>query len=79
MNHIIQEISVLHNQWLNYMTNSRKKIKIIAMLLEVNYVPQPHIESASMLTSLYCTIMIQAETHQLFQGKVCTNTILLKI
>ena len=46
---------------------------------EENYVPQPKIELASMLTALYCVKMIQAEIHQLFQGRACTNTILVKL
>ena len=37
------------------------------------------IESASMLTSLYGLTMIQAEIHQLFQKRACTNTILIKL
>ena len=32
--------------------------------------PQRQIESASMLTALYCVTMIQAEIHQLFQKKI---------
>ena len=31
------------------------------------------IESASMLTALYCVTMIQAEIYQLFQGRACTT------
>ena len=31
--------------------------------------PELQIESASMLTVLYCVTMIQAEIHQLFQGE----------
>ena len=52
------------------------------MFSEENYVPpphQPHIESASMLTALYCVAMIQTEIHQSFQGRACTNTILDKL
>ena len=37
--------------------------------------PKLQIESASMLTALYYVIMIQAEIHQLFQGRACMNTI----
>ena len=33
--------------------------------------PQPHFESASMLTGIYCVTMI----HQLFQGRACAYTI----
>ena len=35
--------------------------------------PQPQIESASMPTATYCVTMIQAEIHQLFQRRACTN------
>ena len=35
--------------------------------------PSTAIELASILTALYCVTMI----HQLFQGRVCTNTILV--
>ena len=41
--------------------------------------PQEQIESASMLTALYCVTIIQAEIHQLFQGRGCTNTILVRL
>ena len=41
--------------------------------------PQPQIESTSILTALYCVTIIQAEIHQLFQGRACTNTILVKL
>ena len=37
--------------------------------------PKLQIESASMLTVLYCVTMF----HQLFQGRACTNTILVRI
>ena len=37
--------------------------------------PQTQFELASMLTALYCVTMI----HQLFQGRACTNTILVKL
>ena len=40
---------------------------------------QPQIESESMLTALYCVTMRQAEIHQLFQRRACTNTILAKL
>ena len=40
--------------------------------------PKLQIESASMLIALYCVTMIQAEIHQLFQGRACTNKILVK-
>ena len=36
---------------------------------------QPQFESESTLTALYCVKMI----HQLFQGRACTNTILVKL
>ena len=36
---------------------------------------QQQIEPASMLTTLYCVTMIQAEIHQLIQRRACTNTI----
>ena len=40
--------------------------------------PKPQIESASMLkTAIYYVTMLQAKIHQLFQGRVCTNTILV--
>ena len=42
---------------------------------EENYVPQLQCESVSMLTALYCVTMI----HRLFQGRACTNTILVKL
>ena len=48
---------------------------IKAVFSEENYVPQPQIELASMFTALYCVTIIQAEIHQLFQEKACTNTI----
>ena len=32
-----------------------------------------------MLTALLCVKMIQAEIHQLFQGRACTNTNLVKL
>ena len=35
--------------------------------------PKPQIETASMLTALYCVTMIQAEIHQLFQGRACNK------
>ena len=44
------------------------------MFSEENYIPQPQFESASMLIALCCVTMI----HQLFQGRACTNTILVK-
>ena len=37
------------------------KITILAVFSEENYVPQPQIESTSMLIALYCVKMIQAE------------------
>ena len=37
--------------------------KIKAVFSEEIYVPQPQIESASMLTALYCVTKIQAEIH----------------
>ena len=58
-------------------------VKIKAVFSEENYAPppppQPQIESASMLTALYCVTIIQAEKYQLFQGRACTNTILVKL
>ena len=52
---------------------SKERVKIKAVLSEENCAPppspQPQIESASMLTALYCVTMIQAEIHQLFQGR----------
>ena len=41
--------------------------------------PKLQIESASMLTALYCVTIIQAEIHQLFHGRACANTILVKL
>ena len=41
--------------------------------------PQLQIESASKLIALYCVKMIHAEIHLLFQGRACTNTILVKL
>ena len=35
--------------------------------------PKLQIQSTSMPTALYCVTMIQAEIHQLFQGKACTK------
>ena len=52
--------------------------KCKTVFTEENYAPQPQIESASMLTDLYCVTMIHAEI-QLFQGRACTNTILAKL
>ena len=40
---------------------------------------QPQFELASILTALYCVTMVQAEIHQLFQGRAWTNTILVKL
>ena len=50
-------------------------MKIKAVFTEENYVPQSQIES----TALHCVTIIQAETHQLFQGRACKNTILVKL
>ena len=36
---------------------------------------QPQFKLVNMLTALYCVTMI----HQLFQGRACTNTILVKL
>ena len=41
--------------------------------------PHQQIESESMLTALFCVTMIQAKIFQLFQGRACTNTILVKL
>ena len=41
--------------------------------------PKLHIESASMLIALYYITTIQAEIHQLFQGRACTNIIWVKL
>ena len=41
--------------------------------------PKPQIESASLLIAVYCVTMIQTDIHQLFQGRACTNTILVKL
>ena len=61
------------------MGGTRIEGKIKAVFSEENYdVPKAtNSESASMLTALYCVTKIQAEIHQLFQGKACTNTILV--
>ena len=45
-------------------------MKIEAVFSEENNVPQSLIEST--------VTMIQAEIHQLFQGRACTNTILVE-
>ena len=50
-------------------------MKIKAVFSEENNVPQSQIES----TALYCVTIIQAEIHQLFQGRACSNIILVKI
>ena len=50
-------------------------MKIKAVFSEENYVPQSQIES----TALHCVTTIQAEIHQLFQGRLCTNTILVEL
>ena len=52
-------------------------LRIKAVFSEENYVPppQPQFELASMLAALYCVTM----THQLFQGRACTSTILVKL
>ena len=47
-------------------------MKVKAVFSEENYVPQSQIES----TALHCVTIIQAEIHQLFQGRACTNTTL---
>ena len=40
---------------------------------------QAQIESASMLTALYCVTVKQAEIHQSFRGRACTNIILVML
>ena len=49
------------------------------MFSEENYVPQTANWVDKRNSALYCVIMIQAEIHQLFKGRACTNTILFKI
>ena len=39
---------------------------------------QPQNELASMLTALYCVTTIQAEIHQLLQGRACTKALKLQ-
>ena len=39
------------------------------MFQEENYVPKLQIESANMLTALYCDTLIQAELHLSLQGR----------
>ena len=51
------------------------QMKIKAVFSEENDVPKSQIES----TALHCVKIIQAEIHQLFPMRACTNTILVEL
>ena len=61
-------------------TPSEKTFWICALCFQRKTMsPKLQIELAIMFTALYFVTMIQAEIHQLFQRRACTNTILVKL
>ena len=54
-----------------------KRIK--AVFSEENYVPQTANRVGKHAYCSYCVTMIQAEIHQLFKGRACTDTVLVKL